>query len=503
MADKKSYRWFKLFIIFIAVPSILFLGLAWGSSGSCWAMDGSIWLCLLFGGPVLIQALGLWHLDSKFESNRHLLNVTEEAKAEAKTVAAEAAGNGAKEEIGVLDSVRVDALVVYSTVYLISMGLCLITYSGLWLAFATQIYWRILSFIALGVIGVLLLIVMLMTRAIISYEGPSKAGGQKRHNSYYLKMGAAQAPFLTLLFFLTIFLGVSYLFGFALAFHDKTATQACDYDPNKQCAHPALYSRDLNKFFNPVSDYSPPSPPAPILHNLSFRPGQTSVNVNDPQLGIISDEINRLLMANKSVLVSVTGDAIEAKPKGRKPTSMSVSQSAEARARSAKKSILERLSKNDFNWHGFQLITRSQPDGDSNSVEVKIEQNPEDLTSLRVANLEKKVAAQLEADKFKPLDLMDYIYFANYTITTTGYGDIMPNTVYAKFICSFANICEVFFLVVFFNALLSLSGNKTMDDLVSRIKNIEGRVGRIDENIEKRRIEARERLRGLSTSTRE
>lgn len=55
-----------------------------------------------------------------------------------------------------------------------------------------------------------------------------------------------------------------------------------------------------------------------------------------------------------------------------------------------------------------------------------------------------------------PLGLMDYVYFTVYTITTTGYGDIVPTTTYAKFLCTFANIIEVFFLVVFFNVLLSM-----------------------------------------------
>ncbi|MBI3248311.1 MAG: hypothetical protein HYZ50_17530 [Deltaproteobacteria bacterium] len=54
-----------------------------------------------------------------------------------------------------------------------------------------------------------------------------------------------------------------------------------------------------------------------------------------------------------------------------------------------------------------------------------------------------------------PLQLLDYIYFTIYTITTTGYGDIQPVTGFAKFIVSLANLFEVFFLVIFFNALLS------------------------------------------------
>ena len=61
-------------------------------------------------------------------------------------------------------------------------------------------------------------------------------------------------------------------------------------------------------------------------------------------------------------------------------------------------------------------------------------------------------------DRFIPLTLLDFMYFSTYTITTTGYGDIVPTTGYAKFLCSFANILAIFFLVVFFNALISVKG---------------------------------------------
>ncbi|HZE72488.1 MAG TPA: ion channel [Pyrinomonadaceae bacterium] len=60
----------------------------------------------------------------------------------------------------------------------------------------------------------------------------------------------------------------------------------------------------------------------------------------------------------------------------------------------------------------------------------------------------------------KAMNLMDYMYFSIYTITTTGYGDIIPTTGYAKFVVSFANVCEVLFLVVFVNALISLKVRK-------------------------------------------
>jgi hypothetical protein len=51
-----------------------------------------------------------------------------------------------------------------------------------------------------------------------------------------------------------------------------------------------------------------------------------------------------------------------------------------------------------------------------------------------------------------------------YTITTTGYGDIKPQTPYAKFLCTTANMTEFFFIVVFFNTLLSLRPKREEPD---------------------------------------
>jgi hypothetical protein len=63
---------------------------------------------------------------------------------------------------------------------------------------------------------------------------------------------------------------------------------------------------------------------------------------------------------------------------------------------------------------------------------------------------------------FAQLSLMDYVYFA---VAPTGAEGITPTTTYAKFLCSVANIIEVFFLVVFFNSLLSVKGAGRGDHL--------------------------------------
>jgi hypothetical protein len=154
---------------------------------------------------------------------------------------------------------------------------------------------------------------------------------------------------------------------------------------------------------------------------------------------------------------------------------------SQARAENVRHKILQRLNNGeDYTWRNIEWLCLSKSseveasrlvdivrDGaskkgmhhktsrpvanilsDERFVEVQIDRQFAQATSLQMDHL--------NADTAQEHDLMDYIYFANYTITTTGYGDIVPLTPYSKFVCSLANICEVFFLVVFFNALLSV-----------------------------------------------
>ena len=82
---------------------------------------------------------------------------------------------------------------------------------------------------------------------------------------------------------------------------------------------------------------------------------------------------------------------------------------------------------------------------------------------------------ELSRRQFRELSLMDYMYFSIYTITTTGYGDIIPTTSYSKFVISIANICEVLFLVVFFNALVSIRSTHRHDDVYQNKPKMEHR----------------------------
>lgn len=140
-----------------------------------------------------------------------------------------------------------------------------------------------------------------------------------------------------------------------------------------------------------------------------------------------------------------------------------------ARAENVKYKIMKELSfLDEGRWHDIEWICESESNEGGNNkrmVEVFIRQVPHDLATSQVPRLEAQLLPLVNTEKAHPLDLMDYVYFANYTITTTGYGDIIPNTPRSKFICSFANICEVFFLVVLFNTLLTLKQDKNEIEL--------------------------------------
>ncbi|NJL26584.1 MAG: two pore domain potassium channel family protein [Thermoanaerobaculia bacterium] len=59
-----------------------------------------------------------------------------------------------------------------------------------------------------------------------------------------------------------------------------------------------------------------------------------------------------------------------------------------------------------------------------------------------------------EMDGNADLSLLDYMYFSIYTITTTGYGDIIPVKPVSRVVVSVANLFEVFFVVIFVNILI-------------------------------------------------
>lgn len=525
------------------------------------------WLLILFVGPCLLQLIGLWVLRKRTTSAFWYFNCC-------------------------------------------ATFLCQIGYCSLWIVYSTS--WKTsqgISWLALGWIFLLLLFVMIMTFASmrgpvadpavadtpgatpdVAANGGAVAETRWRKFSRWstrffnnLSDGVGTHPFWAVMFFMALFLGVSYLFGFALAFHDQ---YAITIDKDSPALHMANFSSiDEAKTAKPdggaqagagnntAKDNSPPNGVTPTPDNQSlstvgaqeeFRfyfeevranvsrsrvPCQSvSPNPNPKGMDVhaqiqsinscsLDNMANRLVeKTNKGARVKVTllGHTDNEPIKPSKPPKLDLAsylsnyELSESRAKHVEYELLRKLRVENtarlenIEWVIFPAADEALPQ--LNRGAVREEMFPEELRGMNIAppqerkamldKLEnyhtteeidskldphekrvviatietisespvaqqlghysnvvttgqKQTIAELEAlkrahneyieqSKAKPLELMDYIYFSIYTITTTGYGDIVPTTAYAKFIASVANIFEVIFLVVFFNALLSL-----------------------------------------------
>jgi flagellar motor protein MotB len=543
-----------------------------------WAIDvvigGWSWIVPLFAFPLVVQLVGLRTL------SKRLVEVENKDKF---------------------------SKLIFYWFYLVTMIFCVIFYCLLWycyLRLSERFHWEdngrwldgynlmgqgswmgvswvgwvtFLSGVAFVFIVALLLAVVRMTEAIIKgappviKDTPKELRWEDLKSLDCLRCGAAQEPFLTLLFFFTVFLSISYLFGLAFAFHDKSNPpgRPALYMKNLPEPEGLFHANDLRnpadlarRLKNPAEDnqtgrvseylkqqllpdtkqlldeYDGGTPTEDLQRGLvkELDRAVRDVRLYDPERfppGTLDDETRRLVekhpkteeelhKLNRSLLeqayqkektiarsrsgpfplkfatsaallvtderqeqgpeklgaeaikengskleellgevrnatdesrrarIVVTGYADDANPKA--AAYKSNYELAEARALDVRSTILNRLSPNGYDkWRNIEWVLLPKPserkDG-KRFAEVYLERVPEEAASLLVP--------YLKAEHANPLHLLDYVYFANYTITTTGYGDIIPSTGYAKFVCSFANICEVFFLVVFFNALLSL-----------------------------------------------
>jgi hypothetical protein len=119
-------------------------------------------------------------------------------------------------------------------------------------------------------------------------------------------------------------------------------------------------------------------------------------------------------------------------------------------------------SSNEVPLEGDQQLQQilQQTDLDDSQKATFIDRNKRIVIANVVTIPGEVTSLQMKGMWPKSMKLMDYMYFSIYTITTTGYGDIIPTTGYAKFVVSLANVCEVLFLVVFVNALISLKVKK-------------------------------------------
>lgn len=481
--------------------------------------------------------------------------------------------------------------------------LCQGAYCLLWILYSTSDKaGQLWSYFALAWTFVMLVFVTVMTFAIMRRSGRYYSAQERvqtkmdtvdgtkkgRSDSLYqrwrihsrnLSIGVGDHPFWAIMFFMALFLGVSYLFGFALAFHDKYA-RTITHDKK-----PALHMINLNS----IDDDKAPSQGAEnngkentktdnnqttsteskasvnaaspsgdqeefcfyfeeVKANLTQtkedcstdNPKRWDTNISRPQFFnrcSLKAIVNKLEQGTengerfKIILLGHTDNEPIKPPNATSTRYQSNYELSEARAQNVQYQILQKLrdkgadNLKNIEWEIFpaadealpqinrgairtemfraeelktmsimpnpdrqffikqaetyfatEAIDSKLPPQEKRVVIATIEKIPLSPVTLQPDQIKNLTAGQIEAlgkletlqnaqsehlkqGQSKPLRLMDYMYFSIYTITTTGYGDIIPATAYAKFVTSVANIFEVIFLVVFFNALLSLKGD--------------------------------------------
>ncbi|MBI3650558.1 MAG: hypothetical protein HY231_05865 [Acidobacteria bacterium] len=443
----------------------------------------SIWLIFLFSVPILIQLIGGLILYSK---NREP-NIS-----------------------------------AFHKFYLAVMTIGGCGQSFLWILYvAISKDTEINSGFALVIIAILVIAVVIMTIAAmipLNSEEIIRSGGEENNRGFKkwliekivsskekllrLKAAASQESIIAVMLFFTTFLIISYLFGFAFAFHDKSQTHgnhalyAKEYFKNQdtipskrsdtaatsQGQNPPTPSDNLPQWTNTFDFDKGKAILAEEKNNPSVKTATISnnrpemfdiankMNENNRRLEEAVQQIKTITDKNFQARVILVGHADDTPSGGYYPSNYEL---AEARAHNLKHRLVEKLYEGSGNkWCNVEWICFSESNEPKKPMfDILLSSDGNKSNSERTVDVSIEAVSytpQIPAPSNKPVEnnatlkLLDYIYFANYTITTTGYGDIIPITDYAKFLCSLANICEVFFLVVFFNALLSLKENKAI-----------------------------------------
>jgi Ion channel len=429
----------------------------------------------------------------------------------------------------------------------------IVIYCGLWLFYAGGLKsYIIFSGVALGVIACLIGMIGIMMYAFMHEQDVRKSPKLSG-----LRIGAANEPLWALSFlFLVIFLDVSYLFGFALAFHDNNGLASeqklpalrmtyVDSPDEGKAASDTVGGAEYGKAPKQAtvkaatSEANGGAAPAGTTAGAAeyyfyFDSGKAHLDSNCPSsiLSMITNKCDVLQSNGKPLeradwmdydyrafnycsLERIKKRIEQETGEGRRTRIILLGRSdsqpigggkwgqpndnlqhyksnyelSEARVQNVRYEIVEGLKKQDEHslWHNLEWLTLPSSDEESKDDKEWRKRNddlesilnakklsPEKMNEIKERNKRVVIASilpipgditskqmiELNRPQFRRLNLMDYMYFSIYTITTTGYGDIVPTTAYSKFVISIANICEVLFLVVFFNALVSIRGEK-------------------------------------------
>ena len=510
-------------IILVFIPPFIFIGVGILIS-FFYDPTYSGWLCFLFSLPVFIHSLG-WFLIHREKDNLSVQEPTKVTEREIDITIKQQVKEPNHQESKDLhqhvserttedqDGISLNDLIVGAETFCLfynrSMLASVIFYCLAWIGYLSN---SNLPLEILNYFSLLCLIFILVLFGVAVYVTYTIMENSPRHKSEVPYMsalgnGLKLFPFWRFAHFFAIFMSISFLFGFAFAFHDlsfrKSYRNAKEYNASQPIVQQevpkvesALYVENLasdEAGTNPDPPKSKPTVDSPgcfyfesgkanFIHNdrdeeLKARPSLDkwiALNREDKnfnQFGRLLSQINQ----NKSLgilRIILLGRADDKKSGNIYPSNYALS---EARINETKYVITTNLyNNNDKAWQNIDWVTvpysnenpklikgkcddlESDIDSGRRVVEVYLNIVSPDAEALETTKLRKKQFEELNRKKYKTPNLMDYMYFSIYTISTTGYGDIKPVTNYAKFLVSLENFFEVFFLVCFMNTLIAL-----------------------------------------------
>ena len=447
----------------------------------------------LFLIPIVIHGVGWWSIHQirpKPENKKSIINAEVSEKD--------------KERIGFDKFCR-----FYNVTMIVSVAL----YCGAWIFYSLSSYVD-LSLWALSLFCIIGIIIQFGILCYVTYTIMEISHKQKKYR-LFLKSGLELSPFWRFAHFFAIFMSISFLFGFAFAFHDLEYRKiykkpallveniASDEDIEKEIEKKNEEERRKKEVLNLDS---PPVLSDDLLNPqpfcFYFESGRANMIVVEKDAGYFEPkndtdrlefmrfkknfdnlgELTKQINANKSksiprliLIGSADDEPINTTSRVRAVGNSTVNlypsnyELSEARIQVTQNEITKKVYKqNNGKWQHIDWVLV----GHSNEEYINQKKDSENqikkcqdiiYNNEGKNNGKRAVAVYLHfispeeiATSNKIPNLMDYIYFSIYTITTTGYGDIKPATRYAKFLVSLENFFEVFFLVCFMNTLMAL-----------------------------------------------
>jgi hypothetical protein len=419
---------------------------------------------------------------------------------------------------------------VFYIIYLVTMILCVSFYCILWVAYNWN--WNVSYWITIVAILLLLIPVLIVNFAIMMPIKEAHSNDSRLRRAILnclkdLRDGVLMLPFWALLHFLTVFLSVSYLFGFAFAFHDRApqvqpivaqtpapVSQALASSPTSSPTpvptpqYPPLYRAKLPIYKMKEETYKDLTAGEDLCYNLYFFDSETNLqrvdlNVDEQiQQGIIlkgsaqEDRarrqklnydaldkmiklLHRLSARVQIIQLSLIGHADDKLPAkdSKYPSNYFLS---DARAKSVQDEIIQEFYSQSNHLFTCQLLWSAR--GISNEPLPYTTDHKEEICNIDIVD-DKMVRVKIKPlignasfqisptseQPFKRLSLFESICFA---LTPGGSSEVILTTEEAKFLASLVAICQMFFLVGFFNALLSLKDdpNKELKKDISEIK---------------------------------